>query len=115
MSRIYEALVYGVVQRPDLLMAMGRHHTQRTKMTIRDDGKPAVTHYRAIQTFSRYTRLELALELDGPIKFGCTCSTWVIVIGDPTYGGISIATAPSARNLKKRFEAFQGKHCTHVD
>ena len=30
-SRIYEALVYGVVQRPGFVdAAMGRHHTQRT-------------------------------------------------------------------------------------
>ena len=32
---------------------IGRHRTQRTKMTVRSDGRDAVTHYRIEKTFPR--------------------------------------------------------------
>ena len=88
-SRIYEAVVYGAIQRPGLVdAAMGRHHTQRTKMAIRSDGKPAVTHYRALQVFSRYTRLELALETGRTHQIRVHMQhLGYPLIGDPTYGG----------------------------
>jgi 23S rRNA pseudouridine1911/1915/1917 synthase len=108
-SRIYEALVYGVVQRPGFVdAAMGRHHTQRTKMTIRDDGKPAVTHYRAIQTFSRYTRLELALETGRTHQIRVHMQhLGYPLIGDPTYGGhFRSPPAPSAPELEEALRSF---------
>ena len=41
---------------------MGRHAGDRRKMTIRDDGKPAVTHYSVIRRFQRHCHLDLELE-----------------------------------------------------
>jgi 23S rRNA pseudouridine1911/1915/1917 synthase len=51
-KREYLALVYGEVARGGTVdAAMGRHPTQRTKMAIVEDGKPAVTHYSVEERF----------------------------------------------------------------
>ncbi|MBI5435578.1 MAG: 23S rRNA pseudouridine(1911/1915/1917) synthase RluD [Nitrosomonadales bacterium] len=51
-KREYLALVYGEVERTGMVDApMGRHPTQRTKMAIVEDGKPAVTHYSVAERF----------------------------------------------------------------
>ena len=51
-KREYLALVYGEVERNGTVdAAMGRHPTQRTKMAIVGDGKPAVTHYSVEERF----------------------------------------------------------------
>jgi 23S rRNA pseudouridine1911/1915/1917 synthase len=50
--REYFALVYGEVERAGTVDApLGRHPTQRTKMAIVEDGKPAVTHYNVVERF----------------------------------------------------------------
>ena len=50
--REYYALVYGEVERGGMVDApMGRHPTQRIKMAIVEDGKPAVTHYSVAERF----------------------------------------------------------------
>ena len=52
-QREYYALVYGEVLRAGTVDApMGRHPSQRTKMAIVEDGKPAVTHYDIAERFS---------------------------------------------------------------
>ena len=35
---------------------IGRHRTQRTRMAVRADGRPSVTHYRVLQALPRRTR-----------------------------------------------------------
>ena len=51
-KREYLALAYGEVERAGVVdAAMGRHPTQRTKMAIVEDGKPAVTHYSVAERF----------------------------------------------------------------
>ncbi|MBI3902163.1 MAG: 23S rRNA pseudouridine(1911/1915/1917) synthase RluD [Nitrosomonadales bacterium] len=50
--REYLALAYGEVNRNGSVDApMGRHPTQRTRMAIVEDGKPAITHYSVEERF----------------------------------------------------------------
>lgn len=88
-SRVYEAIAYGVLKRPGFVEApMGRHRTQRTKMSVRDDGKSALTHYKAIKTYSRYTHLELSLETGRTHQIRVHMQhLGYPLVGDPTYGG----------------------------
>ena len=63
-SRIYEAIVKGVVRSNDTVNApIGRHPVDRKKMAIRhEQGKPAITHYSIIQRFEHTTHLRVKLE-----------------------------------------------------
>ena len=63
-SRIYDALVYGVanprqgrVDRP-----IGRHPIHRKKMAIRRDGKEARTNYRVLEQFDEHALVECQLD-----------------------------------------------------
>lgn len=63
-SRRYRAIVTGVLKDEEGTIegAIGRDKKDRKKMAITADGKPAVTHYRALQRFKHYTYVECVLE-----------------------------------------------------
>ncbi len=62
-QREYYALVYGELLRAGRVDApMGRHPTQRTKMAVVADGKPATTHYSVAERFPDCTLLRCKLE-----------------------------------------------------
>lgn len=51
-SRIYEAIVIGVVTSGATIDApIGRHGSQRQKMAVTEAGKPAISHYRVLERF----------------------------------------------------------------
>jgi 23S rRNA pseudouridine1911/1915/1917 synthase len=59
----YQAIVNGVLIAGDTVQApIGRHPTQRTKMAVVTNGKPATTHYRVKQRFRAHTHIEVQLE-----------------------------------------------------
>ncbi|BAS27391.1 pseudouridine synthase [Limnochorda pilosa] len=65
--RVYRAIAYGVVEPPEATvdLPVGRHPLHRTRMAVRPDGRPAVTHYRVLEHLPgppRCTFLELRLE-----------------------------------------------------
>lgn len=64
-TRRYRGIVCGVVKEDSgtVTGAIGRHPTQRKKMAINEkNGKPAVTHFRVLERFSRYTYMEFQLK-----------------------------------------------------
>ena len=62
--RIYVGLVNGILKEDEgtLSYPIGRHPTDRKKMAVRPDGKEAVTHYRVLKRYDRYTLSEFRLE-----------------------------------------------------
>ncbi|WP_025641021.1 RluA family pseudouridine synthase [Schnuerera ultunensis] len=65
MERIYEALVYGVLNSDEgtINVPIGRHPVDRKRMTVRkENGKEAITHFKALEKFQDYTLLEASLE-----------------------------------------------------
>ena len=63
MGREYEAVVQGVMTGGGKVdQPIGRHGTQRTKMTVTPTGKEAVTHYRVLHKFPTHTYIRLKLE-----------------------------------------------------
>ncbi len=64
-TRRYRGIVCGVVKEDEGVvdLPVGRHPTDRKRMAAGvAHGKPAVTHYRVLERFSRYTYMEFALE-----------------------------------------------------
>lgn len=89
-SRIYEALVYGQVHpvQGTVEGAIGRHPVHRKKMAIRQDGKPAATHYRLLNQFEQHAHIECRLESGRTHQIRVHMqSIGLPLIGDATYGG----------------------------
>ncbi len=62
-SRIYEAIVIGVITSGGTIDApIGRHGVQRQKMAVVDAGKVAVSHYRVLERFRAHTHTRVKLE-----------------------------------------------------
>lgn len=64
-NRRYHAICYGVISEDEGTVdkPVGRHPTERKKMAVNEKcGKRAVTHYRVLQRFQKYTYIECVLE-----------------------------------------------------
>lgn len=88
-KRTYLAIVHGVVNDNVGIIegAIGRHKTDRKKMAITADGKPAVTEFRVLERFKDYTLVECSLKTGRThqIRVHMT-SIGYPVVGDPKYG-----------------------------
>ena len=61
--REYQTVVHGVMTGGGTVdQPIGRHAHDRIRMTVREDGRPSVTHYRVLDRFRLYTHLHVELE-----------------------------------------------------
>lgn len=88
-SREYEAVVNGTMVAGGSVDApIGRHPTKRTCMAVRENGKPATTHYRVIEKFRAHTHLRLKLESGRTHQIRVHMAHLRHpLLGDPLYGG----------------------------
>ena len=64
-TRRYHAICYGVLETDNGVIdkPIGRHPTDRKKMAVNEkNGKRAVTHYRVLKRYAKYTYIECELE-----------------------------------------------------
>lgn len=88
-SRRYVAICHGVLTGGGTIREpIGRHPTDRTRMAVNSNGKPAVTHYTVRERFRGHTSVDVSLDT------GRTHQIRVhfahrrrALIGDPVYGG----------------------------
>lgn len=88
--RIYRAIVHGNIKEEAGIIKgdIGRHPTDRKKMAIvRENGKPAVTHFKVLERFGEYTLVECQLETGRThqIRVHMT-SIGHPLVNDPKYG-----------------------------
>jgi 23S rRNA pseudouridine1911/1915/1917 synthase len=87
--RKYEAIVHGVMVAGNTIDApIGRHPTQRVRMAVVENGKPAITHYRIIERYRNYTHISVKLETGRThqIRVHMAYKRYPL-LGDPVYGG----------------------------
>lgn len=63
-KRVYTALVHGCLKNDEgrIDAPIGRHKTDRKKMAIDPGGRKAITNYRVLERFEKYTLIECRLE-----------------------------------------------------
>lgn len=87
-QRHYEAVCVGVMTSGGTIDApIGRHATDRVRMSIRSDGRDAVTHYRVIKRYRAHTHVRLQLETGRThqIRVHLSHANYPLV-GDGVYG-----------------------------
>lgn len=88
MGREYLALVSGTFTAGGRVeAAIGRHPGDRTRMAVRPDGRPALTHYRVAERFPAHTLLRCLLESGRTHQIRVHMAhIRHPIVGDPVYG-----------------------------
>ena len=118
-SRRYRAICGGVLTGGGTIdAAIGRHPVDRTRMTVREDGRPAVTHYTVLERFRAHTYINVRLET------GRTHQIRVhfahrrhALVGDPVYGGRLAIPAGASDELHTALRGFrrQALHASRLE
>jgi len=87
--REYQAVVHGVMTGGGTVdEPIGRHSHDRVRMTVREDGRPSVTHYRVLKRFRAYSHLHLELETGRTHQIRVHMQHLRHpIVGDPVYAG----------------------------
>ena len=108
-SREYLAVCAGVMTGGGTIdEPIGRHRTDRLRMTVRQDGRPAITHFRVLERFRAHTYLRVKLETGRThqIRLHLAHRKYPIV-GDPVYGGRFARPRGAGDQLIETLRAFR--------
>ncbi|GAC1301412.1 MAG: 23S rRNA pseudouridine(1911/1915/1917) synthase RluD [Steroidobacteraceae bacterium] len=87
---------------------IGRHRRDRLRMAVRDDGRPAVTHYRVLERFRAHTYLTVKLETGRThqIRLHLAHLRYPLA-GDPVYGGRFAQPKGASARLLETLRSFK--------
>ena len=108
-SREYLAVCVGVMTGGGTIdEPIGRHRSDRLRMTVRRDGRPAITHYRVVERFRAHSYLNVKLETGRThqIRLHLAHLRYPIV-GDPKYGGRVARPRGATDGLVDTLRAFK--------
>lgn len=107
-ERHYIALCTGVMTGGGTIdEPIGRHRSQRTRMAVRSDGRPSVTHYRVKKRFRAHTLVDVELESGRTHQIRVHFAhIGYPVVGDPVYGGRRRIPAGASPALIAELERF---------
>ena len=118
-SRQYLAICNGVLTGGGTIDApIERHPVDRTRMAVRDNGRPAVTHYTVIERFRAHTFVNVVLETGRThqirVHFAHRRHP---LVGDPVYGGRLALPAGATEALRDALRAFrrQALHAARLE
>ncbi len=109
MKREYRAIVQGVMTAGGTVdEPIGRHPTQRTRMAVINNGKPAVTHYRVLERFRAHSYLQVNLETGRTHQIRVHMAhIRYPLLGDPVYGGRLRMPAGIGEPLQQALRGFR--------
>ena len=109
-KRLYQAVALGRFAQSSGTVdgAIGRHPTQRTRMAMMANGKPAVTHWRVLRQFGPAAHVECRLETGRThqIRVHLTHLGHPL-LGDPVYGGRRTAAPTLPRFSRQALHAWR--------
>ena len=118
-SRQYLAICTGVLTGGGTIDApIGRHPVDRTRMAVRDTGRPAVTHFTVIERFRAHTCVRVMLETGRThqirVHFAYRRHP---LVGDPVYGGRLALPAGASEALRDALRKFrrQALHAARLE
>lgn len=108
-TREYTALCYGVMTAGGTVdKPIGRHPTNRMRMAVRENGKPAVTHYRVKQRFRAHTLIQVKLETGRTHQIRVHMSyIRYPLVGDVVYGGRLRIPADCNAEFAEQLKSFR--------
>ncbi len=115
-KREYAAIARGVITAGrSIETGIGRHPQNRKKMAVRENGKPALTHFQVARKFDHYSLVRLQLETGRThqIRVHMAFINHALV-GDPVYGGRGRIPAGLDPQLIDRIRGF-GRQALHAE
>ena len=108
-DREYSAIVYGhMIAGGTVDEPIGRDSRDRVKQAVSQNGKEALTHYRAIDRFKSHTHVKAILETGRTHQIRVHLSyVGHSLIGDPMYGGRVRFPKKASEELKKALLNFK--------
>jgi 23S rRNA pseudouridine1911/1915/1917 synthase len=107
-TREYLAVCSGVMTAGGTIdEPIGRHRTLRTRMTVRADGRGAITHYRVVERFRGHTLVRVTLESGRTHQIRVHLAhIGFPIVGDPLYGGRRRVAKGSSPALAAELQSF---------
>ena len=118
-SRRYLAVCNGILTGGGTIdEPIARHPVDRTRMAVRENGKPAATHYTVVERFRAHTYISVELETGRThqirVHFAYRRHA---LLGDPVYGGRLALPAGASESLVSTLRTFrrQALHAACLD
>jgi 23S rRNA pseudouridine1911/1915/1917 synthase len=114
-SREYLAVCVGVMTSGGTIdQPIGRHRSDRLRMTVRSDGRPATTYYRVLERFRAHSYLSVRLSTGRTHQIRLHLSHLKYpIVGDPVYGGRFGRPRGASEELAQSLRAF-GHQALHA-
>jgi len=117
-KREYQAIVFGVMTSGGSIDApIGRHPTQRKRMSVVRNGKPAITHYRILKKYASFTHVQIHLETGRTHQIRVHLAhIHYPIVSDGVYAGRVRLPKNSSQYLRETIQSFprQALHASQL-